>query len=124
MSTNLLSNTRITRKFKALSEKKRKAFVAFLTGGDPDFDTSKQLICGLPKAGVDVIEIGIPFSDPMADGPSIQASSQRALKAGMTLPKTLELVRQFRETDDVTPIILMGYYNPIYRYEPNRSICA
>ena len=122
MSTNLLSNTRITRKFKALSEKKRKAFVAFLTGGDPDFDTSKQLICGLPKAGVDVIEIGIPFSDPMADGPSIQASSQRALKAGMTLPKTLELVRQFRESDDVTPIILMGYYNPIYRYEPNRFV--
>ena len=117
-----LSDTRITRCFAKLSEQKRKAFVAFLTGGDPDFDTSKELICGLPAAGVDLIEIGIPFSDPMADGPAIQASSQRALKNGMTLKKTLELVRAFRATDDTTPIVLMGYYNPIYRYGVDRFV--
>ena len=117
-----LSDTRITRCFAKLSEQRRKAFVAFLTGGDPDFDTSKELICGLPAAGVDLIEIGIPFSDPMADGPAIQASSQRALKNGMTLQKTLELVRAFRATDDTTPIVLMGYYNPIYRYGVDRFV--
>ncbi len=122
MKSTALSDSRITRKFQALAQQDKKAFVAFLTGGDPDFDTSVKLICGLPKAGVDLIEIGIPFSDPMADGPSIQASSQRALKAGMTLPKTLELVRKFREQDDSTPIVLMGYYNPIYRYGPNRFV--
>ena len=120
--SNQLSDTRITRCFAKLSEQKRKAFVAFLTGGDPDFDTSKKLICGLPAAGVDLIEIGIPFSDPMADGPAIQASSQRALKNGMTLKKTLELVRAFRATDDTTPIVLMGYYNPIYRYGVDRFV--
>ena len=120
--SNQLSDTRITRCFAKLSEQKRKAFVAFLTGGDPDFDTSKELICGLPAAGVDLIEIGIPFSDPMADGPAIQASSQRALKNGMTLQKTLELVRAFRVTDDTTPIVLMGYYNPIYRYGVDRFV--
>ena len=120
--SNQLSDTRITRCFAKLSEQKRKAFVAFLTGGDPDFDTSKDLICGLPAAGVDLIEIGIPFSDPMADGPAIQASSQRALKNGMTLKKTLELVRAFRATDDTTPIVLMGYYNPIYRYGVDRFV--
>ena len=120
--SNQLSDTRITRCFAKLSEQKRKAFVAFLTGGDPDFDTSKELICGLPAAGVDLIEIGIPFSDPMADGPAIQASSQRALKNGMTLQKTLELVRAFRATDDTTPIVLMGYYNPIYRYGVDRFV--
>ena len=120
--SNQLSDTRITRCFAKLSEQKRKAFVAFLTGGDPDFDTSKELICGLPAAGVDLIEIGIPFSDPMADGPAIQASSQRALKNGMTLQKTLELVSAFRATDDTTPIVLMGYYNPIYRYGVDRFV--
>ena len=117
-----LTDTRITRCFARLTEKKRKAFVAFLTGGDPDFDTSRQLICGLPDAGVDLIEIGIPFSDPMADGPAIQASSQRALRNGMTLVKTLQLVRHFRENDDTTPIVLMGYYNPIYRYGADRFV--
>ena len=117
-----LTDTRITRCFARLTEKNRKAFVAFLTGGDPDFDTSRQLICGLPDAGVDLIEIGIPFSDPMADGPAIQASSQRALRNGMTLVKTLELVRQFRKNDDTTPIVLMGYYNPIYRYGADRFV--
>lgn len=126
MSAINLTDTRITRCFARLAERNRKAFVAFLTGGDPDFDTSRQLICGLPEAGVDLIEIGIPFSDPMADGPSIQASSQRALKNGMTLVKTLELVRDFRNKDDTTPIVLMGYYNPIYRYGANRFVheCA
>ena len=117
-----LTDTRITRCFARLTEKNRKAFVAFLTGGDPDFDTSRQLICGLPDAGVDLIEIGIPFSDPMADGPAIQASSQRALRNGMTLVKTLQLVRHFRENDDTTPIVLMGYYNPIYRYGADRFV--
>ena len=117
-----LTDTRITRCFARLTEKNRKAFVAFLTGGDPDFDTSRQLICGLPQAGVDLIEIGIPFSDPMADGPAIQASSQRALRNGMTLVKTLQLVRHFRENDDTTPIVLMGYYNPIYRYGADRFV--
>ena len=122
MSSNLLTDTRITRKFAQLKEQGRKAFVAFLTGGDPDYETSLELVRGLPDAGVDLIEIGVPFSDPMADGPAIQASSQRALKAGMTLPKTLELVRAFREQDDSTPIVLMGYYNPIYRYGPDRFV--
>lgn len=122
MSITNLSDTRITRCFARLSETNRKAFVAFLTGGDPDFETSKQLICGLPDAGVDLIEIGIPFSDPMADGPAIQASSQRALRNGMTLVKTLELVRIFRKKDNTTPIVLMGYYNPIYRYGADRFV--
>ncbi len=120
--TGNLTESRITRCFANLSNHDRKAFVAFLTGGDPDFDTSKQLICGLPDAGVDLIEIGIPFSDPMADGPSIQASSQRALKNGMTLAKTLELVQFFRTNNNTTPIVLMGYYNPIYRYGVNRFV--
>lgn len=122
MTIDQLTNTRLTRKFAALKARNQKAFVAFLTGGDPDYSTSEDLICGLPAAGVDIIEIGIPFSDPMADGPAIQASSQRALKSGMTLPKTLNLVRKFRESDDSTPIILMGYYNPIYRYGPEKFV--
>lgn len=122
MSRTTLTDSRITRCFDRLASQKRKAFVAFLTGGDPDFETSKQLISGLPEAGVDVIEIGIPFSDPMADGPAIQASSQRSLKNGMTLPATLELVRQFRKRDNATPIVLMGYFNPIYRFGADRFV--
>ncbi|MCL4111668.1 UNVERIFIED_CONTAM: hypothetical protein GTU68_023624 [Idotea baltica] len=82
--------------------------------GDPDYDTSLELIKGLPAAGVDIIELGLPFTDPMADGPTIQLAGQRALAAGMTLEKTLQMARAFRETDDTTPIVLMGYYNPIY----------
>ena len=126
MNDSNLSDTRITRCFANLAKQNRKAFVAFLTGGDPDYQTSKQLVSGLPAAGVDLIEIGMPFSDPMADGPSIQVSSQRALRNGMTLVKTLDLVREFRKTDDETPIVLMGYYNPIYRYGPHRFVqeCA
>ena len=122
MSLDQLTDTRITRAFDSLAKENRKGFVTFLTGGDPDFDTSLELICGLPQAGADVIEIGMPFSDPMADGPSIQASSQRALKNGMTLTKTLELVQKFRKNNDNTPIVLMGYYNPIYRYGAERFV--
>jgi len=108
--------TRIGRRFAALKEEGRSGFVTFLTAGDPDPDTALDILKGLPEAGADLIEIGIPFSDPMADGPAIQASSLRALKAGMTLAKTLDAVAEFRKLDDETPIILMGYYNPIYIY--------
>src|SRR5690606_32404270 len=106
--------TRLDRRFAALQAEGRAAFVTFITGGDPDFDTSFEVLKGLPGAGADVIELGMPFTDPMADGPSIQASSQRALRNGASMKKTLELVRRFRESDNETPIVLMGYYNPIY----------
>ncbi|WP_334145386.1 tryptophan synthase subunit alpha [Hyphomicrobium sp.] len=112
--------TRIDRRFAALKKEGRAALVCFVTAGDPDLETSKAILLGLPKAGADVIELGMPFSDPMADGPAIQASSLRALKAGHTMRKTLDLVRAFRETDADTPIVLMGYYNPIYVY-PNEA---
>ena len=108
--------TRIGRRFQALREEGRSGLVTFLTAGDPDPVTALEIFKGLPNAGADLIEIGVPFSDPMADGPAIQASSQRALKGGMTLPRTLDSVRAFREDDDDTPIIFMGYYNPIYNY--------
>ncbi|WP_333793576.1 tryptophan synthase subunit alpha [Hyphomicrobium sp.] len=114
-----MSNTRdsrIDRRFAALKTEGRAALVTFVTAGDPDFETAKAILLGLPKVGADVIEIGMPFSDPMADGPSIQASSLRALKGGHTMRKTLDLVREFRKTDADTPIVLMGYYNPIYVY--------
>jgi tryptophan synthase alpha chain len=106
--------TRIDARFAQLKKEGRSGFVAFLTAGDPDPKTSLALVKALPKAGADIIELGMPFSDPMADGPSIQAAGLRALKAGMTLKKTLELVRAFREGDSTTPLVLMGYYNPIY----------
>lgn len=108
--------TRIDARFAELKKAGRSAFVTFLMAGDPDPATSLEIIKALPKAGADVIEIGMPFTDPMADGPSIQAAGLRALKAGMTLKKTLELVRGFRKDDNATPIVLMGYYNPIYIY--------
>ncbi|WP_295557511.1 tryptophan synthase subunit alpha [uncultured Hyphomicrobium sp.] len=108
------NETRIDRRFAALKKEGRAALVTFITAGDPDLETSQKILNGLPKAGADVIELGMPFSDPMADGPAIQASSLRALKAGHTMKKTLDLVRQFRKTDADTPIVLMGYYNPIY----------
>jgi tryptophan synthase alpha chain len=108
--------TRIDTRFAELNKQGRSAFVTFLMAGDPDPATSLEIIKALPKAGADVIEIGMPFTDPMADGPSIQAAGLRALKGGMTLKKTLELVRGFRKDDDATPIVLMGYYNPIYIY--------
>jgi tryptophan synthase alpha chain len=105
---------RIAKTFSDLSAANRKALVTFVTAGDPDFATSLEILRGLPAAGADIIELGMPFSDPMADGPAIQRSSQRALKSGQTLRRTLEMVRSFRETNQTTPIILMGYYNPIY----------
>ncbi|MDQ8699782.1 tryptophan synthase subunit alpha [Hyphomicrobium sp. LHD-15] len=110
--------TRIDRRFAALKKEGRAGLVTFITAGDPDLETSKAILAGLPKAGADVIELGMPFSDPMADGPAIQASSLRALKAGQKMRDTLEMVRDFRKTDADTPIVLMGYYNPIYVY-PN-----
>jgi tryptophan synthase alpha chain len=106
--------TRIQHKFEALRAAGRKALVSFVTAGDPDYATSLQILKGLPAAGADLIELGMPFSDPMADGPAIQRSSQRALKGGHTMRDTLSLVRAFREGDSETPIVLMGYYNPIY----------
>ena len=108
--------TRIDARFAELKKQGRSAFVTFLMAGDPDPATSLAIIKALPKAGADIIEIGMPFTDPMADGPSIQAAGLRALKAGMTLKKTLELVRAFRADDGATPLVLMGYYNPIYIY--------
>ena len=108
--------SRIERRFAALAKEQRKAFVAFVTAGDPDYATSEKILHGLPAAGADIIELGMPFSDPMADGPAVQASSLRALKSGQTMRKTLELVRGFRKRDPDTPIVLMGYYNPIYVY--------
>ena len=106
--------SRIDAKFEALSAQDRTAFVAYVMAGDPDYDTALEIIKGMPAAGVDIIELGLPFTDPMADGPTIQLAGQRALEAGMTLERTLEMARAFREGDDVTPLVLMGYYNPIF----------
>jgi tryptophan synthase alpha chain len=108
--------TRIDTRFAELKKQGRSAFVTFVMAGDPDPATSLDIIKALPQAGADIIEIGMPFTDPMADGPSIQAAGLRALKAGMTLRKTLEMVRGFRKDDNATPLVLMGYYNPIYIY--------
>jgi tryptophan synthase alpha chain len=108
--------TRIDKRFAALKAEGRAALVTFTMAGDPDTATSLAIAKALPKAGADVIELGMPFTDPMADGPAIQAAGVRALKAGQTLKKTLALVRDFRTGDDITPIVLMGYYNPIYIY--------
>jgi tryptophan synthase alpha chain len=107
---------RIERRFSELETAGRAGLIIFVCAGDPDAATSAKILAGLPAAGADLIEIGMPFSDPMADGPAIQAGSLRALKAGMTLAGTLELVRAFRARDHATPVILMGYYNPIYSY--------
>jgi tryptophan synthase alpha chain len=108
--------TRIDKRFAELKKKGRAALVTFITAGDPDYDTSLAIMQGLPKAGADVIELGMPFTDPMADGPAIQASSLRALANGQNMKKTLKLVREFRKTDKETPIVLMGYFNPVYIY--------
>ncbi|MFT6773937.1 MAG: tryptophan synthase alpha chain [Paracoccaceae bacterium] len=108
------SMSRIDATFETLSAQGRAAFVSFVMAGDPDYDTCLEIVKGLPAAGVDVIELGMPFTDPMADGPAIQLAGQRALAAGMTLNKTLQMVRDFRAGNDTTPIVLMGYYNPIY----------
>lgn len=106
--------TRIDTKFADLKAQGKAAFVSYIMAGDPDYDTALEVMLGLPEAGVDVIELGLPFTDPMADGPTIQLAGQRALEAGMTLAKTLEMAATFRQQDDTTPIVLMGYYNPIY----------
>ncbi len=106
--------TRIDDTFARLRRSGKKAFVAYIMAGDPDRDTSLALMQGMPGAGVDIIELGMPFTDPMADGPTIQLAGQRALAAGQTLARTLDMVRAFRAGDAVTPIVLMGYYNPIY----------
>ena len=113
---------RIERRFAELARGGRGGLVTFLCAGDPDPETSAEILAGLPAAGADLIEIGMPFSDPMADGPTIQAGSLRALQAGMTLARTLDLVRRVRAQDRTTPIMLMGYYNPIWRYGPERFL--
>ncbi len=105
---------RMDKRFAALKAEGRPALVTYFMGGDPDYDTSLGIMKALPEAGSDIIELGMPFSDPMADGPAIQMAGQRALKAGQTLKKTLQLAADFRKTDNDTPIVLMGYYNPIY----------
>jgi tryptophan synthase alpha chain len=115
---------RIERRFAELKSAGRAGFVAYLTCGDPDAETFERLLAALPESGADLIEIGMPFSDPMADGPSIQAAGLRALKAGMTLAGTLDIVRRFRARDAKTPIVLMGYYNPIFRYGIARFLAA
>jgi tryptophan synthase alpha chain len=116
------SSTRIDRRFAELAAQGRAALVTFVTAGDPDYDHSLKIVKGLPAAGADVIELGMPFTDPMADGPAIQVSSLRALAAGQNTAKTLQLVRDFRAGDDDTPIVLMGYYNPVYVYGVDRFL--
>jgi len=114
--------TRIDRRFAALKNEGRAALVTFLMSGDPDYETSLAIIKALPGARADVIELGMPFTDPMADGPAIQAAGLRALKSGQTIKKTLTMVSAFRASDDATPIVLMGYYNPIYIYGVERFL--
>ena len=112
---NQIKYCRIDKTFRSLQESKKSALVTFITAGDPDLNSSTKILQNLPKAGADIIEIGVPFSDPMADGPIIQKSYKRALKNGITLEKVLEIVKKFRKKNNYTPIILMGYYNPIYQ---------
>jgi tryptophan synthase alpha chain len=113
---------RIEKRFADLKKQGRAALVTFVTAGDPDYATSLEIIKGLPKAGADIIEFGMPFTDPMADGPAIQAAGLRALKNGQTTRKTLAMVRDFRKSDDTTPVVLMGYYNPLYAYGVDRFL--
>ena len=113
---------RIERRFAELEEAGRGGLITFLCAGDPDPALSAEILAGLPAAGADLIEIGMPFSDPMADGPAIQAGNLRALNCGMSLAKTLDLVRGLRRSDETTPVVLMGYYNPIWRYGPERFL--
>lgn len=117
-----MTETRIDRRFAALKKEGRAGLVTFVTAGDPDLATSQTILDGLPAAGADIIELGMPFSDPMADGPAIQASSLRALHAGQRMTKTLAMVAEFRKRDAETPIVLMGYYNPIYVYGNERFL--
>jgi len=113
---------RMDKRFADLAAEGRPALVTYFMGGDPDYASSMEIMKALPKAGSDVIELGMPFSDPMADGPAIQVAGQRALKGGQTLAKTLQMARDFRKEDDATPIVLMGYYNPIYIYGVERFL--
>lgn len=117
-----MSESRITKTFARLEAEGKGGFVAYVMAGDPDYATSFELVKQLPEAGVDIIELGIPFTDPMADGPAIQAAGQRALAGGQTLAKTLQMVRDFRSGNEITPIVLMGYYNPIYIYGVDRFL--
>jgi tryptophan synthase alpha chain len=117
-----MTETRIDRRFAALKKEGRAGLVTFVTAGDPDLVTAQAILEGLPAAGADIIELGMPFSDPMADGPAIQASSLRALKSGQRMTKTLDMVAEFRRGDNQTPIVLMGYYNPIYVYGNERFL--
>jgi tryptophan synthase alpha chain len=117
-----MTETRIDRRFSALNKEGRAGLVAFVSAGDPDLATSQRILAGLPEAGADIIELGMPFSDPMADGPAIQASSLRALKSGQRMTKTLDMVVDFRKSNNETPIVLMGYYNPIYVYGNERFL--
>ena len=112
----------MTRLADTFARLERPAFVTYIMAGDPDYDTSLAVLRGLPDAGADVIELGIPFSDPMADGPAIQAAGLRAIRGGQTLAKTLQMVREFRRENDTTPIVLMGYFNPIYIYGVDRFV--
>jgi tryptophan synthase alpha chain len=114
--------TRIDRRFERLASEHRPALVTYFMGGDPDYETSLRIMKGLPRAGADIIELGMPFSDPMADGPAIQAAGLRALRGGQTLKKTLAMAAEFRRGDNDTPIVLMGYYNPIYVYGVDRFL--
>ncbi|WP_048649563.1 tryptophan synthase subunit alpha, partial [Nitratireductor soli] len=114
--------TRIDRRFARLRQENRPALVTYIMGGDPDYETALSIMKALPKAGSDVIELGMPFSDPMADGPAIQAAGLRALRGGQTLARTLQMARDFRAGDDDTPIVMMGYYNPIYIYGVERFL--
>jgi len=114
--------TRIDRRFAELKREGRAGLVTFITAGDPDYDTSLAILKALPAAGADLVELGMPFSDPMADGPAIQESSQRALKSGQTMRKTLAMAKAFRAADPATPLVLMGYFNPIYVYPVDRFV--
>ncbi|MEO1227228.1 MAG: tryptophan synthase subunit alpha, partial [Pseudomonadota bacterium] len=116
------SQSRLERRFADLKAQGRAGLVTYIVAGDPDEQTCFELLAGLPAAGVDVIELGMPFTDPMADGPAIQASALRALNAGASLTKTLAMVARFREHDADTPIILMGYFNPIYSFGVDRFL--
>lgn len=120
--SSMNTTSRLETCFAALKQQNRPALVSYLTAGDPDAETSRRLLHGLPEAGVDIIELGMPFSDPMADGPAIQKAALRALNNGQTQAKTLEMVRRFREENSTTPIVLMGYYNPIYCYGVERFL--
>jgi tryptophan synthase alpha chain len=117
-----MTTTRIDRLFEKLKAENRPALVTYFMGGDPDYETSLSVMKALPRAGSDIIELGMPFSDPMADGPAIQAAGLRALKGGQTLARTLQMARSFRQENDHTPIVMMGYYNPIYIYGVERFL--